>query len=472
MANKYLDTALVDKAVKFAVDAHAGTERRGKGFPYVIHVLEAMEIVATITNDPELLAAAALHDTVEDTDVTIDVIRREFGDRIAAIVDAESDKFEAGVSESDSWRDRKQAAINRLAAASRDAKIVAMGDKLSNMRAIKRDFNHVGDKIWSIFHAPNGKPDHEWHYRSLAQSLADLNGTDAYAEFCEAIDFVFNRPAPEMVDMNDYVESGDGFTAISYNHKDGSRMMKLYSDFIPSTEPERELRVAQSLIEMGLNTPKALRLVTDGKRIGVEFERIQNKRSFARAISQEPEKLEDYARQFARMCLKLHSTPCDTRVFGPAEDRFLKSINRADMFTDAERAKMLDFIRKTPKANTCIHGDMHIGNALMANGQEYWIDLSDFAYGNPLWDMGMFYFVCFGCPDEGMAQRLYHVSLAQLAAIWEAFVSEYFGPDADHAEIHRLVAPYAAIYIAHFSTRGPMYPGMLEFVHEKLLNNA
>lgn len=193
MANKYMDTALVDKAIKFAVDAHANTERRGKGFPYVIHVLEAMEIVATITNDPELLAAAALHDTVEDTDVTVDVIRREFGDRIAALVQAESDEMVAGVSEEDSWRGRKQAAINRLASASHDAKIVAMGDKLSNMRAIARDYHRDGDKLWSLFHAPGGKADHAWHYHGLAESLSELDGTEAYREFKEAIEDVFGN---------------------------------------------------------------------------------------------------------------------------------------------------------------------------------------------------------------------------------------------------------------------------------------
>lgn len=193
MANKYMDTALVDKAIKFAVDAHANTERRGKGFPYVIHVLEAMEIVATITNDPELLAAAALHDTVEDTDATVDVIRREFGDRIATLVQAESDEMVAGVSEEDSWRGRKQAAINRLAVASHDAKIVAMGDKLSNMRAIARDYHRDGDKLWSLFHAPGGKADHAWHYRGLAASLSELEGTEAYREFKKAIEDVFGN---------------------------------------------------------------------------------------------------------------------------------------------------------------------------------------------------------------------------------------------------------------------------------------
>ena len=193
MANKFMDSSLLDKAVIFAVKAHANTERRGKGFPYIVHPMEAMEIVATMTSDQELLAAAALHDTIEDTDVTVEEIRAEFGDRVARIVDKESDRFEAGVSEEDSWRGRKQAAIDRLASVSIESKMVALGDKLSNMRAIWRDYEMKGDELWKLFHAPGGKPDHEWHYRGLADSLKELSGTFAYQEFVSLIDKVFDK---------------------------------------------------------------------------------------------------------------------------------------------------------------------------------------------------------------------------------------------------------------------------------------
>ena len=190
MANKYLDTDLLDRAIVFAVQAHHNTERRGKGFPYIVHPMEAVEIVATITPDQELLAAAALHDTIEDTDVTVEQLRAEFGDRIANLVFAESDRFTEGVSEEDSWHERKQAAIDRLAAASHDAKIVAMGDKLSNMRAIWRDYQQQGDELWKIFHCSD-KAAHEWHYRGLAASLSELKDTFAYQEFIRLIDEVF-----------------------------------------------------------------------------------------------------------------------------------------------------------------------------------------------------------------------------------------------------------------------------------------
>lgn len=191
-----MDTSILDRAIIFAVNAHQGTERRGKGFPYIVHPLEAVEIVATMTTDQELLAAAVLHDTVEDTNVTLDDIRREFGERVAKLVEEESDVFVDGVSEADSWHERKQAAIDRLARASLDAKMVALGDKLSNARIIYRDFVQKGDELWNIFHVTDVK-EHEWHYRGLAESLKELEGTFAYSEFTDLIGKIFGDDCDE-----------------------------------------------------------------------------------------------------------------------------------------------------------------------------------------------------------------------------------------------------------------------------------
>ena len=192
MANNPLDTTLLDRAIVFAVRAHAGTERRGKGFPYIVHPMEAVEIVATMTRDQELLAAAALHDTVEDTDTTVEQIREEFGERVASLVAAESDETHQSRDCIENWRARKQAAIDRLARASHEAKIVALGDKLSNMRAIARDYSQQGDALWNLFHAKDRK-DHEWHYRGLAESLRELKDTFAYKEFELLINQVFGE---------------------------------------------------------------------------------------------------------------------------------------------------------------------------------------------------------------------------------------------------------------------------------------
>lgn len=191
MSNQYIDSSLLDKAIVFAVKAHANTERRGKGFPYIVHPLEALEIAATMTSDQELLAAAVLHDTVEDTEVTLEQLRTEFGDRVAKLVEEESDSGIPGFSEDLCWRERKQLALDRLKRLDRDAKIVTMGDKLSNMRAIARDYRVEGNDLWNRFHAPNGIADHSWRYHALADALSDLADTEAFQEFASLVNEIF-----------------------------------------------------------------------------------------------------------------------------------------------------------------------------------------------------------------------------------------------------------------------------------------
>ena len=186
-----MDTELFDRAAKFAIDAHHGGERRGKGYPYILHPMEVAVIAGTMTGDPEVLAAAVLHDTVEDTEVTLKDIEREFGKRIAQLVEAESDIEFEGKSRQESWRLRKEEAIERLSSANNEVKIVALADKLSNIRAIYRDYQAIGDKVWDLFCVKDAAS-HEWHFRGLARALGSLKGTFAYEEFVETIGRVFD----------------------------------------------------------------------------------------------------------------------------------------------------------------------------------------------------------------------------------------------------------------------------------------
>ena len=182
-------TPRIKKAIEVATKAHEGQLRK-TGEPYIIHPLAVMKILEEWNMDEDTIIAGLLHDTVEDTSVTLDDISREFGPRVAKLVEEESDVFMEGVSEADSWHERKQAAIDRLSHASRDAKMVALGDKLSNARIIYRDFVQKGDKLWSIFHVTDVK-EHEWHYRGLASSLKELEGTFAYTEFTDLVEKIF-----------------------------------------------------------------------------------------------------------------------------------------------------------------------------------------------------------------------------------------------------------------------------------------
>lgn len=458
-----MDSSVLDKAIKFAVDAHSGVERRGKEFPYIVHPMEAVSIVSTITSDQDLLAAAALHDVVEDTDISIDTIREEFGDHIAELVMSETDRFDPNVSEAEGWHARKQASIDRLAAASLESKIVAIGDKLSNLRAIWRDYSIQGEKFWNLFHVKE-RSEHEWHYRGLQFALSELAGTFAYKEYCNLMELVFSQEQinVEKIDISDYTHSGEGVTAESFNRNDGKTMIKLYNANIDSSVPETEYRKSRQIEELGLRIPKAYRVVTDGKRIGVEFERIRDKKSFSRAIADNPEKMEELVKRFAAMAKDLHGRHCSSLIFNSVKEHHIDSVRRSPVLSDKEKIAACNFIFHAPDASTCLHGDMHIGNAIFNGDGEYWIDLSDFRYGAPQFDLGMFHLVCNIAPSDRM-QEIFHLSSEQLKEIWRIFIGEYCSKTPEEVDME--LRPYAALMLIFFSNRSTLKPMELEFVH-------
>lgn len=183
--------SLMDRAIIFATRAHSGTFRKGTRIPYIVHPIEAAAIVATITDDPDMIAAAVLHDVVEDTDTTVDEIRFFFNDHIARLVEAESENKRKDLPPQETWMLRKMETLEFLRNhADREAKILALADKLSNMRAIHRDQNTVGDQLWERFNEKR-KEKHGWMYRQVADALSELSDTFAWQEYDDLIKKTF-----------------------------------------------------------------------------------------------------------------------------------------------------------------------------------------------------------------------------------------------------------------------------------------
>jgi len=127
---------MVQKAIFFATQAHAGQTRKYTGEPYVNHPVEVMQLVSTVTDDPEILAAAVLHDVVEDTPATIMNIRIGFNSRVAELVD---DLTDVSKPEDGNRALRKELDRQHTAKASPDAKTIKLADLISNSRSIMKD---------------------------------------------------------------------------------------------------------------------------------------------------------------------------------------------------------------------------------------------------------------------------------------------------------------------------------------------
>lgn len=247
------------------------------------------------------------------------------------------------------------------------------------------------------------------------------------------------------ISLDDYILSGGGANGESYDHKtDPSIMLKLY---FPGKiqQPLDEMKLARKVYDIGIPTPEPGEyVVTDDGRYGIRFRRISGKVSYSRATGDHPENTRQYAEEFAQMCLQLHSTHIDTTQFENVKDRYHRLLAENPFFTTTEKEKIGNFIDSVPDADTAIHGDLQFSNAIFTADKRYFIDLGDFCYGNPLFDVGMVYLCCV-LDGEDFIRETFHMEKATAFRFWEHFAPTYFGKNLTLNEIETIIKPFAGL---------------------------
>ncbi len=195
MGNELLSgDEMLAAAIAFAAQKHCRQIRKGSaggglpGIPYIVHPMEVAAIVATMTQDRDVLAAAVLHDVIEDSGVTREELEDCFNAHVAALVCAESEDKHSDRPKADTWFMRKYATLRHLQSpgATREEKIVCLGDKLSNLRATARDCKLLGTPYWDRFNQKDPRAI-KWYYVGVGKALEDLSDYDAYREYCELL---------------------------------------------------------------------------------------------------------------------------------------------------------------------------------------------------------------------------------------------------------------------------------------------
>ena len=184
---------LVSEAIIFAVKAHDGMRRKKSEAPYILHPMEAAVIVGTMSDDQNLIAAAALHDVVEDAGVTIEEVEERFGKRVRELVASETEDKRADLPPTDTWRIRKEESLTVLKnTEDMGVLMVWMGDKLANMRAIYHTWKVEGDAMWEKFNQKNVS-EQAWYYRSILRLTERLSDTSAWLEYKALTELVFGK---------------------------------------------------------------------------------------------------------------------------------------------------------------------------------------------------------------------------------------------------------------------------------------
>ena len=247
------------------------------------------------------------------------------------------------------------------------------------------------------------------------------------------------------ISLDDYVLSGGGANGESYDHRtDPSVMLKLY---FPGKirQPLDEMLLARKVYACGIPTPEpGDYVVTEGGRYGIRFRRVLGKVSYSRATGNHPDRVGQYAAEFAGMCRQLHATHVDTSQFENVKHRYFRLLEENPFFTAAEKDRIGRFISDTPDEDTAIHGDLQFSNAIFAGDKRYFIDLGDFCWGNHLFDVGMVY-LCTNLSPAPFIEETFHMHKPLAVEFWRRFVPAYFGEDLPLKDVEELVRPYAGL---------------------------
>lgn len=169
---------LVEEALRFAAARHDGQFRKGSRIPYVTHPV-AVAMILTEDHQPiPVVAAALLHDVLEDTFTTKDELLDQFGPEVARLVEAVSEPDKSLI-----WEERKRAMLERIPSLEYDEIALLVADKLHNLRSIRLDIDQVGKGVWSRFRRP--LRDQSWYYHELLEAFRPFQSTSGLIEVYE-----------------------------------------------------------------------------------------------------------------------------------------------------------------------------------------------------------------------------------------------------------------------------------------------
>lgn len=392
---------MVEEAILYATVMHQGSVRKRKNIPSILHSLEVAQILATMTEDQEIIAAGILHDIVEDTDGTLCELRHRFGDRVALLVDSETEPALRDEDRERSWQRRKEQSILKLKNSTDvGVKMLWLADKLSNIRSLAQDYSENGEGVWAFFHQKDPEM-HCWYYRTVAEYLElELNRTGAYKELIKHINYLwpgtFNSDKARYrrykeVSLDGCRLLGSGQKGDVYRYDD-ELILKVYNRRNTYRDVEREITLSRRAFVLGIPTAISFGIVSVEGRYGAMYELV-NADSLSACIVRNPSRLSHYAAVMAELARTIHNTEAEEEdLFPDVRDRFRAYITNGVLRSDKELAdRCMRLIDNMPETRHLIHGDFHTSNVFFQDSDPMLIDMDRLATGDPVFELADMY---------------------------------------------------------------------------------
>lgn len=233
------------------------------------------------------------------------------------------------------------------------------------------------------------------------------------------------------VDLTAWKQVGEGGNSIVYLSDDEPGvLLKINTVNTREKDTENDFYTSKAVYELGIPTPQMYELVMSGENYGYKCQAIAGKKSIARLCADDTSTIDANATRMAELIKEFHAkTVKDNEWIPSKKERMLQAAQTTDLVGGKAKARLIEFVKNIPESDHLLHGDLQMGNLIMADENPYWIDLGQASHGIPLFDLGHFYLFCNIFGRSLRVQHIAHMSHQDLMQFWNTFALTYNGPD-------------------------------------------
>lgn len=251
------------------------------------------------------------------------------------------------------------------------------------------------------------------------------------------------------VDITQWTKVGEGGNGATYTNEaePGVLLKESYLELAKADDLVQEFNISQAIYELGIPTPRMIELVSVNGRVAIKCQAIDGKKSFARLCHDNPENLDAYALEMARLAKEFHATSTAGVSAIPSMKALMtEAVAQSAMLSDKAKKRVQDFLDTLEDAPTLLHGDFTFSNIIRSNDKAYWIDLGRATHGSPYFDLGHFYLFCNIFSRKQRVQDIAHMTDEQMVQFWNTFAKAYAGEDKV-ADFNKTCKRFAALDI-------------------------
>lgn len=303
--------------------------------------------------------------------------------------------------------------------------------------------------------------------RKKEASLSIINASSDVYEIFDMTGFSAILPvkkALRKVSVDGLELIGEGATAKVYR-LDADTIIKVFNSNVGMNMIENENTKATMAFVSGVPTAISFDTVQVGDCYGTVFE-LLDAQDLLQVMLNDKEHMLDWVRMFATSVRQMHEIEMDTTKFANVKQTSLNNLHMLEstVCTPEEVAKLRKIYENIPDRTTFIHGDCHVGNVMIQNGELVYIDLSSSGYGHPIFDMASMciIFLQGGSKEESRSKSIYtrDFSAAECYQIWHTYLSAYLDTD-DEALIQKAQSQILTLSAARILFATVAIPGLL-----------